>query len=137
MKLEIPFKLRENDGSIQVSFFENTDPVKWGFDLIGLPKESLSSIKGFPVCSAKITYAENASKDARSYKVDFTKIKDQLGYKTKWTIEKGIENIYHFLQNKNFTEEDFKNREYYRVAHIKYLLEQNKLDSNLFFKPEI
>jgi len=83
---------------------------------------------------SKITYAENISKDARSYKVDFTKIKDQLGYKAKWTIEKGIKNIYYILQNKNFTEEDFKNKKYYRVAYIKWLLEQNKLDSNLFFK---
>jgi len=83
---------------------------------------------------SKITYAENPSKDARSYKVDFTKIKNQLGYKTKWTVDEGIKDIYRILKTKNFTEVDFKDKKYYRVAYIKWLIKQNKLDSNLFFK---
>ena len=83
---------------------------------------------------SKITYAKDANKDARSYKVDFKKIKQDLGYKTKWTLENGIKEIHKILKIKEFHEEDFNDKKYYRVTYIKWLLEQNKLDQNLFFK---
>lgn len=83
---------------------------------------------------SKITYAKDANKDARSYKVDFTKIKQQLGYTTKWNLENGIKEIYKVLKSKNFSEEDFKDKKYYRVTYIKWMIEQNKIDQNLFFK---
>ena len=83
---------------------------------------------------SKITYAKDANKDARSYKVDFTKITEYLDYKTKWTLENGIKDIYKILKSKKFSEEDFRDKKYYRVAYIKWLLEQNKIDQNLFFK---
>ena len=81
---------------------------------------------------SKITYGENANKDTRSYRVDFSKIKTKLGFKTKWTLEKGIENIYENLKQRNFTENDFADKKFYRVKYIKWLIENNKLDSNLF-----
>jgi|TARA_B110000495_G_scaffold203808_1_gene229678 nucleoside-diphosphate-sugar epimerase len=84
--------------------------------------------------NSKITYAKDANKDARSYKVDFEKIRQYLGYKTKWTLENGILEIYKILKSKNFNVDDFKDKKYHRVAYIKWLLEQNKIDSNLFFK---
>ena len=83
---------------------------------------------------SKITYAINASKDARSYRVDFTKINQHLGYKTKWNLENGIEDIHKVLKSKNFREEDFKNKKYYRVTYMKDLIDQKKIDQNLFFK---
>ena len=83
---------------------------------------------------SKITYAKDANKDARSYKVDFTKIKQRLGYKTKWTLENGIKEIHKILKSKKFREEDFRDKKYYRGTYIKWLLEQNKIDQNLFFK---
>lgn len=83
---------------------------------------------------SKITYAINASKDARSYRVDFTKINQHLGYKTKWNLENGIEDIHKVLKSKNFREEDFKDKKYYRVTYMKDLIAQKKIDQNLFFK---
>jgi len=84
--------------------------------------------------NSKITYAKDANKDSRSYRVDFSKIKQQLGYKTKWSLEKAIKDIHNLLKTKNFNEEDFKDKKYYRVAYIKWLIENNKIDNNLFFK---
>jgi nucleoside-diphosphate-sugar epimerase len=84
--------------------------------------------------NSSITYTEDASKDSRSYKVDFTKIKQHLGYETKWTLDKAITEIYNILKVKKFTETDFKDKKYYRVAYIKWLIENNKLNDNLFFK---
>lgn len=83
---------------------------------------------------SNITYTANANKDSRSYKVDFTKIKQQLGYKTNWNLEKGIRNFYNLLKTKKFSEDDFNDKQYYRVAYIKWLISQNLIDDNLFFK---
>ena len=86
------------------------------------------------VPNSNITYAKYAAKDSRSYKVDFSKIKQQLGFETKWSLEKAIKEIYDLLKSKNFNEEDFKDKKYFRVAYIKWLIENNKIDNNLFFK---
>ena len=84
------------------------------------------------VPNSTITYAEDVNKDSRSYKVDFSKIKQTLGYKTKWSLDKAIKEIYDLLKIKKFTEEDFKDKKYYRVAYIKWLIENKKIDNNLF-----
>ena len=84
--------------------------------------------------NSNITYAKYAAKDSRSYKVDFSKIKQQLGFETKWSLEKAIKEIYDLLKSKNFNEEDFKDKKYFRVVYIKWLIENNKIDNNLFFK---
>ncbi len=84
--------------------------------------------------NSNITYAKDANKDSRSYKVDFSKIKQQLGFETKWSLEKAIKEIYDLLKSKKFSEEDFKDKKYFRVAYIKWLIENNKIDNNLFFK---
>ena len=84
------------------------------------------------VPNSSITYAEDANKDSRSYKVDFSKIKQSLGYETKWSLDKAIKEIYDLLKIKKFTEEDFKDKKYYRVGYIKWLIENKKIDNNLF-----
>lgn len=86
------------------------------------------------VPDSKIEYAKEASKDSRSYRVDFTKIKDQLGYKTKWKLKDGIKEIYNVIKNKGFTETEFRDKKYYRVAYIKSLVESGILDKDLKFE---
>ena len=36
---------------------------------------------------------DNSGEDARNYRVDFTKIHDELGFTPKWTVERGIEQV--------------------------------------------
>lgn len=86
------------------------------------------------VPDSEITYGENVSKDARSYRVDFNKIKNQLNFKTNWTLEKGIKNIYENFFDKNFSERDFNDKKFYRVKYLNWLLSQKILDENLFVK---
>lgn len=83
---------------------------------------------------SKIEYAQNANKDTRSYKVNFDKIRDKLGYTTRWNLEDGIKQIYETMKNKEFSESDFKDKAYYRVTYIKWLLENGILDNSLKFK---
>jgi len=86
------------------------------------------------VPDSKIEYGKNANKDSRSYKVDFSKIKNKLGYENKWTLLEGIKEIYKELKKKSFTEEDFKDKKFYRVEYIKWLIDQQKIDDQLFLK---
>ena len=84
--------------------------------------------------NSKVEFAKGVVKDNRSYKVDFSKIKEKIGFKTDWTVEQGIKELYKILESKeNFTENDFNDKAYYRVKFIKSLIEEKKLDSNLFF----
>lgn len=86
------------------------------------------------VPDSKIEYAKEASKDSRSYRVDFDKIKNQIGYRTKWKLKDGIKEIYNVIKKKAFTEKEFRDKMYYRVAYIKWLIEQGALDNNLNIK---
>ncbi|MGI0011631.1 MAG: NAD-dependent epimerase/dehydratase family protein [Nitrosopumilaceae archaeon] len=89
------------------------------------------------VPNSKIEYAKGASKDSRSYRVDFSKIKNQTGYKTKWKLKDGIKEIYETFKRKAFTENEFKDKAYYRVSYIKWLIDRGILDKNLYFKNSI
>jgi len=82
---------------------------------------------------AQIEYSKNASKDARSYKVNFDKI-NQLGFKTKWKLIDGIENIYDVFKRKEFAEKDFNDKQFYRVKYINWLLDKGLIDNNLRIK---
>jgi nucleoside-diphosphate-sugar epimerase len=83
------------------------------------------------VPDSEVTFAEDASNDSRSYKVDFTKIHDELGYQTNWNLKDGIQDIYDQMKKFGFTKEDFEGNLFFRVRYLKYLLENKTLDSNL------
>jgi len=68
---------------------------------------------------SQIEYSKNAGKDARSYKVKFDKI-NQLGFKTKWKLIDGIENIYEAFKRMEFAEKDFTDKQFYRVKYINW-----------------
>jgi len=81
--------------------------------------------------NSKIEYAKNANKDTRSYQVNFNKIKNDLGFKTKWNLQEGIKNIHESFKKFGLTEDDFKDKKFHRVKYIKWLREMNILDSDL------
>jgi len=83
------------------------------------------------VPNSKVEFGKNASKDFRSYKVDFSKIKKQLDFSTKFTVKDGIKELIDIFKRENFTEDDFKNRKFYRLAQLKSKIESKELDSDL------
>ena len=122
------------DGDVSSNTIADTSEIKEGGTrakvnkVADTPAEKVEKI----VPNSKITYVDNASKDERSYRVNFDKIKNELGYKTIWSLEKGIENIYGELKRRNFSENEFNDKNFYRLKYIKWLIKNNKLDSNLF-----
>jgi nucleoside-diphosphate-sugar epimerase len=55
-------------------------------------------------------------RDIRSYKVSFKKIKNELGFETKKSVEDGIREIYHSLKEGNFR--DYLDQKYYNHQKI-------------------
>lgn len=83
------------------------------------------------VPNSKIEYEINADKDSRSYKVNFDKIREQIGYKTKWKLKGGIRNIYEELKKRGLGEKDFNDEKFYRVKYLKSLMAKGLLDEKL------
>ena len=83
------------------------------------------------VPNSEIEFAENVTKDKRSYKVNFDKIEQILGYKTKRNLKESIQELYENFKNKNFTESDFMDDRFYRVKFLRLLLKNGSVNNEL------
>lgn len=83
-----------------------------------------------PNCT--IDYATDAGPDKRCYRVDCSKIARVLPeFQPQWTAQKGAEQLYQAYCQIGLTLDDFEGERYKRIAHIKSLLNQKLIDSNL------
>ena len=84
------------------------------------------------VPNCEIDYVEDAGPDERSYRVNFDKIHRVFPeFKTKWTAKKGVEECYQSYLKHGLNKDDYEGIKYKRIAHIKMLIADGKLDSNL------
>jgi nucleoside-diphosphate-sugar epimerase len=84
------------------------------------------------VPNCEVSFAAGASADARNYRVDFTRAETKLpGYKPRWTLRQGIEELYAAYKKANLTKEDFLGPRYYRLRTVKGLQERGVLDANI------
>lgn len=80
----------------------------------------------------EVSLANNASPDARNYRVDFTKAERSLpGYTPQWTLRAGIEELYAAYKGHGMTEAEFLGPRYYRLKVIRGRLERGELDPDL------
>ena len=68
--------------------------------------------------------------DARSYKVDFSKIY-ALGFTPQFTVLDGIKEIYKTFKKINFTKEDFQSSNYITLKKYQELMKNKQMDENL------
>ena len=72
--------------------------------------------------------------DTRSYKVLFDKIDQTLpGFKCKWTVESGIQNLLNEFKEISLTQDIFNKREFYRLQQIEFLHNTNQINDNLLW----
>jgi nucleoside-diphosphate-sugar epimerase len=84
------------------------------------------------VPGCKIEYAPDAGPDKRCYRVDCNKIARVLkDFKPQWTARRGIETLFEAYKKVGLTVEEFEGPKYKRIAHVKKLIEEEKLDRNL------
>jgi nucleoside-diphosphate-sugar epimerase len=83
-----------------------------------------------PEC--EVTYAEGASPDPRSYRVDFSKFSAAFPeFRFEWTAERGADELATAYADVGLTFEDFQGHRYVRLNQLKRLLEGNALDGGL------
>ncbi len=84
------------------------------------------------VPGCRIELDANAGPDNRSYKVNFDKIARTLpAFKPQWDARRGAEQLYAAYKNSGVTLEEFEGPRYLRIAHIRKLLAEGVLDSEL------
>ncbi len=92
----------------------------------------LADIVQSVVPGCKVEYAPDAGPDPRCYRVDCNKIARTLhGFKPQWTVQQGIEQLYQAYCDVGLTLEEFEGERYKRIAHIKHLVADRLLDTNL------
>jgi nucleoside-diphosphate-sugar epimerase len=89
------------------------------------------------VPNSKVTFAGDASPDARNYRVNCDKIRKVLpSFKPAWTVRKGVEEVYAAYCEHKTTAEEFLSSSFIRLKKIRELQEQGKLDSTLAWRTE-
>ena len=95
--------------------------------------KDIAEVVAYTVPNSKIEYAEGATSDPRSYRVNFNKIKEKIAFVPKRNLKEAISEFYQSLKSMNFSKADFEDKKFYRVKYLKWLVEQRKLDNNLRF----
>jgi nucleoside-diphosphate-sugar epimerase len=84
------------------------------------------------VPGSRVEYADGASADARDYRVDFGKIQRVLPeFRPRWTVRKGVEELYEAYRRFELTADEFLGGRYVRLAEIKRLQGQGRLNDQL------
>ena len=84
------------------------------------------------VPDCKIEYAPDAGPDKRCYRVDCNKIARVLkDFKPQWTARRGVEELYEAYRATGLTLEEFEGPKFTRIAHVKKLVDEGRLDQNL------
>ncbi|WP_278235258.1 SDR family oxidoreductase [Isoptericola sp. AK164] len=86
--------------------------------------EQVSDITGAPV-----TFAAGAGADSRNYRVDFTRIREQLpAAAPAWTVPDGIREIWKDAADRGLAAEDFEGERFVRLERIRRLASSGRLD---------
>ncbi len=92
----------------------------------------LAEIVASVVPDCEIEYAPGAGPDKRSYRVSFEKIKRTLPqFQPKWDAKRGAEQLYQTYRSSGLTLEEFEGPRYQRIGHIKKLIAEGILDTEL------
>ena len=97
-------------------------------------KDIANAVKNIiPDCD--VEYTNEHGGDSRTYNVNFDKIHSTLpGFKPIWDISKGTRELYEAFKKCNLTYDEFMSRKYTRLKHLKYLIENNKLNDELHWR---
>jgi nucleoside-diphosphate-sugar epimerase len=85
----------------------------------------------------EVTFAEGASADPRSYRVDFSKFESAFPQcRFQWTAELGADELARAYEDVGLTFEDFQGHRYIRLGQLRRLLDASALDAELRWKSE-
>jgi nucleoside-diphosphate-sugar epimerase len=82
------------------------------------------------VPGSKLLITGESGPDPRSYRVDFAKARDVLGYEATWSIPDGAAELYEKYTAYGLTAEDF-GQKFTRLSHLEKLGREGKLDESM------
>lgn len=115
----------------------NGIPVNIGFDENNLQiKDIVSAVKkSLPKC--KIIFTGEHGKDSRSYRVSFGLFRKNFSYVyQKWPVEKSVKNLIKELKKRRYGKKDFISGKETRLAVLRELLENGKINKKMFWTDE-
>ena len=81
---------------------------------------------------AHASFAEGGGPDKRSYQVDCSKIARVLPeFETRWTVRRGVEELYDAYARNGLTFEEFTGTRYLRIKRVQELQDAGRLDDEL------
>jgi nucleoside-diphosphate-sugar epimerase len=84
------------------------------------------------VPGARAAFAEGGGPDKRSYQVDCSKITRVLPeFETRWTVRRGVEELYEAYARNGLTFEEFTGTRYLRIKRVQELQDAGRLDDEL------
>jgi nucleoside-diphosphate-sugar epimerase len=84
------------------------------------------------VPGSRLTFADGASPDKRSYRVTFARIRDELPeFRPRWSVERGVAELVDAFRANPFTLEEFESSRFVRIAPIRELQAAGLLDPDL------
>jgi hypothetical protein len=83
------------------------------------------------VPGSEVTFAEGAGPDLRCYRVDCGKLARVLGLELRWTVRRGVEQLYEAFKEHGLAVEDLTGSRYQRIAHVRSLLDGGRLGLDL------
>lgn len=93
----------------------------------------IAEIVGKTFSGCKTTFGDSGG-DNRSYRVSFDKINSLLpGFSCEYTAQKGAEELYNTFKKIDMSEETFEAKPYTRLKQLRFLLETNQLNDDLFW----
>ena len=104
---------------------------------VGITEENyqvrdLAQIVQETVPGCTVEYSPNGGADPRSYRVNFSKIKNAVpGFQPRWNVRRGAEELYAACREAKLTLDDFEGPRFKRITHIRKLLADGRLDTQL------
>jgi nucleoside-diphosphate-sugar epimerase len=84
------------------------------------------------VPNCEVSFASGASADIRDYRVNFAKAETKLpGFKPRWTVRAGIEELYQAYKNAGLTKEQWTSSRFYRLRTVRDLQARGVIDQKL------
>jgi len=92
----------------------------------------LAELEKKVVPGSEIKYADGGGPDRRCYRVDCIKLTKALPeFNPRWTVRRGIEELYSAYRTYGLTLEELLGAKYVRIKHIKRLQSERQLDTAL------
>ena len=94
----------------------------------------IAKMVGEVVPNCKVIITGEHGSDSRSYRVNFDKIANELpNFKPKWTLKKGIEEVYEAYKKYGMDDDKFNGKYFIRLKELQYLMENKKIDNKLIW----